>query len=152
MNRLGVIVDLAHINRKGFFDALEVSTAVPIVSHTGVAGAFRHWRNIDDEQIRAVADRGGVVGVIFAPRYLGGPDVGAVCDHVMHVIKVAGEDVPALGSDYDGMVTPPRGLEDVAALPRLTAALLDRGLSRAAVKKMLGENALRVLREVPPRS
>jgi membrane dipeptidase len=151
MNRLGVIVDLAHINRKGFFEALELSTSAPIVSHTGVAGAFQHWRNIDDEQLRAVADRGGVVGVIFAPRYLGGPDLGAVCDHVMHMIKVCGEDVPALGSDYDGMVTPPKGLEDVAALPRLTAALLERGVSRQAVKKMLGENAMRVLREVPPR-
>jgi membrane dipeptidase len=152
MDRVGMIVDLAHINRRGFFDALAVSRSTPIVSHTGVAGVRAHWRNIDDEQIRAVADRGGVIGVIFAPRYLGGDDLGAVCDHLLHIIKVAGEDVPALGSDYDGAVRPPRGLEDVAALPRLTAALLARGLSRAAVKKLLGENAMRVLRDVPPRA
>jgi membrane dipeptidase len=63
---------------------------------------------------------------------------------------VAGEDVPALGSDYDGMVRPPRGLEDVAALPNLTACLLEHGMSREAVKKLLGGNALRVLRDVPP--
>jgi len=151
MERVGMIVDLAHINRKGFFDTLAATRSAPIVSHTGVAGVRAHWRNIDDEQIRAVAERGGVVGVIFAPRYLGGDDLGAVCDHLLHIIKVAGEDVPALGSDYDGAVRPPRGLEDVAALPRLTAALLARGLSRAATKKLLGENALRVLREVPPR-
>jgi membrane dipeptidase len=69
----------------------------------------------------------------------------------MHVIKIAGEDVPALGSDYDGFVRPPIGLEDVAALPRLTAALLARGLSREAVKKLLGWNAMRVLEAVPPR-
>jgi membrane dipeptidase len=149
MDRLGVIVDLAHINRKGFFEALAVSRGVPIVSHTGVAGVRAHWRNIDDEQIRAVAARGGVVGVIFAPRFLGGGDLDAVCDHLAHIIKVAGEDAPALGSDYDGAVRPPRGLEDVAMLPRLTAALLARGLSRAAVKKLLGENALRVLGDVP---
>ncbi len=150
MNRLGIIVDLAHINRKGFFDAIARTTTAPIVSHTGVAGVRAHWRNIDDEQIRAVSARGGVVGVIFAPRFLGGNDLDAVCDHLAHIIKVGGEDVPALGSDYDGMVKPPRGLEDVADLPRLTAALLDRGISRPAVKKLLGENALRVLADVPP--
>jgi membrane dipeptidase len=150
MNRLGVIVDLAHINRKGFFEAVAASTSTPIVSHTGVAGVRRHWRNIDDEQIRAVAARGGVVGVIFAPRFLGADGIDAVCDHMVHIIRVGGEDVPALGSDYDGSVRPPRGLEDVAALPRLTAALLARGLGRDAVKKLLGGNALRVLAEVPP--
>jgi membrane dipeptidase len=150
MNRLGVIVDLAHINRRGFFDAIAATKTAPIVSHTGVAGVRAHWRNIDDEQIRAVGDRGGVIGVIFAPKFLGGDSLDAVCDHLVHIIKVGGEDVPALGSDYDGMVKPPRGLEDVADLPRLTAALLDRGLSRAAVKKLLGENALRVLADVPP--
>jgi membrane dipeptidase len=150
MNRCGVIVDLAHINRKGFFESLELSTTVPIVSHTGVAGVKEHWRNVDDEQIRAVADRGGVIGVIFAPRFLGGDGIPAVCDHILHIIKVAGEEVPALGSDYDGMVRPPHGLEDISGLPRLTAALLERGLSRAACRKLLGENALRVLGEVPP--
>lgn len=150
MNRCGMIVDLAHINRRGFFEALELSTTTPIVSHTGVAGAHEHWRNIDDEQIRAVADRGGVIGIIFAPRYLGGPGLDAVCDHIEHVVKVAGEDVPALGSDYDGMVRPPRGLEDVSLLPNLTMALLARGMSRTAVKKLLGDNAMRVLGDVPP--
>jgi len=151
MERVGMILDLAHINRRGFFEALDISGTTPIVSHTGVAGVRAHWRNIDDEQIRAVADRGGVIGVIFAPRYLGGSDLEAVCDHLLHIIKVAGEDVPALGSDYDGMVRPPRGLEDVAALPRLTLALLRRGLSQAAVLKLLGGNAMRVLASVPPR-
>src|SRR5262249_33938788 len=106
--------------------------------------------NIDDAQLRAIADRGGVVGVIFHPRYLGAATVDAVCDHLEHVIDVAGEGAPALGSDFDGFITPPQGLRDVAALPGLTARLLERGLSRAVVKKLLGENALRVLREVPP--
>jgi membrane dipeptidase len=150
MNRWGLIVDLAHVNRRGFFDAVAATATAPIVSHTGVAGVRAHWRNIDDEQIRAVAERGGVVGVIFAPRYLGGDGVEAVCDHLLHIMNVGGEGVPALGSDFDGAVKPPRGLEDVAALPALTAALLGRGVSRAAVKKLLGENALRVLADVPP--
>jgi membrane dipeptidase len=149
-NRCGVMVDLAHINRKGFFEALALSSTPSIVSHTGVAGVNRHWRNIDDEQLRAVADRGGVVGIIFAPRYLGADGIDAVCAHVLHTVAVAGEDVVALGSDYDGMVKPPRGLEDISAMPRLTAALLAKGMSRAAVRKLLGENVLRVLGDVPP--
>jgi membrane dipeptidase len=149
MNRCGMIVDLAHINRRGFMEALELSTTTPIVSHTGVAGAHKHWRNIDDEQIRAVADRGGVIGIIFAPRYLGGPGLEAVCEHIEHVVKVAGEDVPALGSDYDGMITPPRGLEDVAALPNLTVALSRRGVPPRVLEKILGGNVLRVLDAVP---
>jgi membrane dipeptidase len=145
-----MIGDLAHSNRKGFFAALAASTTVPMVTHTGVSGAHAHWRNIDDEQLRAVADRGGCVGVIFAPRYLGHDGVEAVADHVHHIIKVAGQDVPALGSDYDGFVRPPRGLTDVAKLPALTLALARRGLGTATLKKLLGENALRVMAEVPP--
>jgi membrane dipeptidase len=149
MDRTGMILDLAHINRKGYYEALALHRGVPIVSHTGVAGVKEHWRNIDDDQLRAIADRGGVIGVIFAPRYLGADDIGAVCDHLQHIVNVVGEDTPALGSDYDGAVRPPVGLEDVSCLPSLTAALLDRGMSRAAVKKLLGENALRVLADVP---
>ncbi len=151
MNRLGVVVDLAHINRKGFFEALELSTAPVMVSHTGVLGVHEHWRNIDDEQLRAVADNGGCVGVIFAKRFLGGKSVEAVVDHLIHIIDVAGEDVPALGSDFDGFGIPPRGLEDISMMPNLTAALARRGLAPAVLRKILGENALRVLREVPAR-
>jgi membrane dipeptidase len=122
-----------------------------MVSHTGVLGVHEHWRNIDDEQLRAVARKGGCIGVIFAKRFLGGHDVEAVVDHLMHIIDVAGEDVPALGSDFDGFVVPPHGLEDISMMPNLTAALSARGLSERVLRKILGDNALRVLRDVPPR-
>lgn len=147
--RCGVIVDLAHINRKGYFDALELATVPPMVSHTGVLGVHEHWRNIDDAQIRALADKGGVVGVIFARRYLGGASIDSVVDHLLHVIDVAGEDVPALGSDFDGFVVPPEGLEDIAALPNLTVALSRRGVPTRILEKILGGNVLRVLDAVP---
>lgn len=152
MNRLGVIVDLAHINRTGFFEALAASADPVLVTHTGVAGVHPHWRNIDDDQLRAVGERGGAVGIIFAPRYLGGRSVDAVVDHILHVIDVAGEDVPALGSDFDGFVIPPVGLEDASMLPQLTCALAARGLGRLALEKILGQNALRVLDAVPARA
>jgi len=149
--RCGVVVDLAHTNRPGFFDALDQATLPVMVSHTGVTGVHEHWRNIDDEQLRAVGDNGGCVGIIFSRKYLGGASIEVLVDHLMHIVDVAGEDVPALGSDFDGFVLPPVGLEDVSRIPVLTAALSRRGLSREAIKKILGENALRVLGEVPPR-
>jgi len=147
--RCGVIVDLAHINRQGYFDALELATVPPMVSHTGVLGVHEHWRNIDDEQIRALADKGGCVGIIFSRKYLGSASIDAVVDPLLHVIDVAGDDVPALGSDFDGFVVPPEGLEDVAAMPNLTVALSRRGVPPRVLEKILGGNVLRVLDEVP---
>ncbi len=148
---LGVIVDLAHINRKGFFDACTLATKPMIVSHTGLAGVHDIWRNIDDEQLRAVANTGGIAGVIFVPEFLGRDGLDAVVDHLLHIVNVAGEDAPALGSDWDGFVRPIRGLEEVNKLPDLTDAMLARGVKPSVVRKILRENALRVLREVPPR-
>jgi len=147
--RAGVIVDLAHINRRGYFDALELATVPPMVSHTGVLGVHDHWRNIDDEQLRAIADKGGCVGIIFARKYLGSASIDSVVDHLLHIVDVAGDDVPALGSDFDGFVVPPEGLEDIAAMPNLTVALSRRGVTPRVLEKILGGNVLRVLDTVP---
>lgn len=149
----GVIVDLAHINKRGFLEACEAAKKAGhpvIVSHTGVVGAFAHWRNIDDDQLRAVADLGGVIGVIFAPMFLGGPSINAVIAHMRHIVDVVGEEHVALGSDYDGMVVPPEGLADVSMLPNLTDALLTDGWPIERIGKILRLNALRVLNDVPP--
>jgi membrane dipeptidase len=140
----GVLVDLAHINRRGFLDACAVATKPPIVSHTGVLGAFEHWRNIDDTQLRAVAEKGGVVGVVFYPRYLGGDGLEPVVRHFRHILDVVGEDTPALGSDWDGFIIPTRELADPRGLPLLTDALLAAGLSERTLSKVLRENALRI--------
>jgi len=150
LDRLGVLVDLAHISRAGFLEAAARTKKPPVVSHTGVSGVQTHWRNIDDEQIRAVADKGGCIGVIFAPRYLGADGVDRVVDHLLHIRDVGGEDTPALGSDWDGLVRPPWDLQDPRDLPVLTQALLDRGASPQSIGKMLGGNVLRVLAAVPP--
>jgi membrane dipeptidase len=143
----GMLIDLAHINRRGFMDACAIATRPPIVSHTGVFGAHAHWRNIDDDQLRAVADKGGVVGIVFCPMYLGGRDLDSVVAHLSHVLDVAGEDTPALGSDWDGMVVPTRGLTDPAHLPRLTDAMLRAGFAERTIGKILRGNVLRVLRD-----
>lgn len=143
----GVLVDLSHINRAGFLDACRIARKPPIVSHTGLLGAHAHPRNIDDEQLRAVADLGGIVGVIFYPRYLGGDGIEQVVRHFRHVLDTVGEDVPALGSDWDGFIVPTRELSDPRGLPRLTDALLRAGISRRVLGKILRGNVMRVLAE-----
>jgi membrane dipeptidase len=144
---LRVIVDLAHMNRRGFLDVCAMATRPPIVSHTGVLGAFEHWRNIDDDQLRAVADKGGVVGVIFCPRYLGADGLEPVVKHLRHILDVVGEDVPALGSDWDGFIVPTRELKDPRGLPLLTDALLEAGIPERTIGKILRGNVMRVLGE-----
>ena len=143
----GVIVDLAHINRRGWLDACTLARRPIYCTHTGVAGAFAHWRNVDDEQLRALAATGGAAGVIFVPSYLGGDGLAPVVRHLRHMIDVGGEDLPALGSDWDGMIIPTRELSDASKLPALTTALLRSGMSRGTVRKIIRDNALRVLRE-----
>jgi membrane dipeptidase len=144
-----MFVDLAHVDRRGFWDAVEVhDPSLPLVdTHTGVCGVKDHWRNIDDDQVRAIADSGGVVGIIFEPSFLrarGMPKDGRlVVAHMAHVIDVAGEDAVAIGSDYDGSIVPPKDLRDgFAAYYRLVQYMLEAGWSEARIRKILGLNFL----------
>jgi membrane dipeptidase len=151
-----ILVDLAHISRSGFADALEAHdpSLPPIVSHTGVCGAQPSWRNLDDAQIRALAARGGVVGVMYHRGFLGRPSwrVGAdaVVRHLEHAIRVGGEEVAALGSDWDGLIVTPRDMPTVLELPVLVQRMLDHGFSEDRIARILGGNALRVLAAIRP--
>jgi membrane dipeptidase len=152
LNAARVFVDLAHIDPKSFWDAVGVhDRAQPlIVTHTGVSGVRPLWRNIDDRQVKAVADTGGTIGIIYAQAFLGrpgGPRDGAmVVEHMEHVIKVAGEDFVSIGSDYDGSIIPPPGLRSGGdSYPRLVQYMLDRGWNDGRIGKVLGGNALRAL-------
>ena len=127
LDRRRVFVDLAHINRRGFFDAVAAHdrTLPLLVSHTGIAGVHRHWRNVDDEQLRAVAATGGVIGVMYQSSFLGEPLLGgraeAIVEHLAHIVDVAGEDHAALGSDWDGAIVTPRDMATCLELPRLSS-------------------------------
>jgi membrane dipeptidase len=156
LNERRVLVDLAHISARGFWAACNAHARdVPfVVTHTGVSGVYRHWRNLDDDQIRAVARSGGAVGIMYHAPFLGDRPwagrVDTIARHIEHVLNVAGEDTPALGSDWDGSIITPRDMPTCLELPRLVEALQKRGIPPRAIGKILGQNFLRVLREVRP--
>ncbi len=149
LNRQRIFVDLAHISREGFDDVLKVHDASQplLITHTGVDAVYPHWRNATDDQLRAVAATGGVVGVMFQGQFLGKGQVSAahVVDHLQHIIELVGEDHAALGSDFDGAIIPPRDLKSVLDLPRLVELMIRRGFGDRAIKKILGQNFLRAL-------
>lgn len=150
-NDAGILLDVAHASRKTFWHMHEASRTPVFSSHSGADGVHRHARNLDDAQIRAIASRGGIVGIIFVSPYLGSPfcSLETVADHVEHVAKVGGEDCVALGSDFDGFMILPRGLRDAADLPRLTELLWRRGWREPQLGKFLGGNVLRYLGNGP---
>jgi membrane dipeptidase len=156
LNAGRIFVDLAHISREGFFDAVAVHdrTQPLIVTHTGVNGVHPHWRNLDDEQIRAIADTGGTIGVMYQSSFLGPSILRGraewVVQHLEHVVRVGGEACGSLGSDWDGMIVPPVDLPTCLELPRLVQIMLDRGWPETRVRAVLGGNFLRSLRELRP--
>ena len=156
MNARRIFVDLAHIHERAFWDAVAVHdrTQPLVATHTGVAGVHPHWRNLTDPQVKAIADTGGVVGIIFSTEFLsrpGGPrDGGMIVEHVEHAIRVAGEDAVALGSDLDGMIVPPPDVPGVDAYPRVVQHMLDRGFGETRIRKVLGGNFLRALAALRP--
>lgn len=155
-NQARVFVDLAHASKRTFWEAHEVhDRSLPfIVSHTGVEGVRKHWRNIDDDQIRAVAESGGVVGIMYQSQFLQPVTLyaqrKAIVDHLAHVIHVVGEDHAAIGTDYDGAIVPPADLADVTHHPKLVQDMLDRGWSPERIRKILGLNYLRVVQALRP--
>lgn len=154
LNERKVLVDLAHISARGFWAACQAHAKdTPfVVTHTGVSGVYRHWRNLDDDQIRAVAESGGVVGIMYHAPFLGDRPwagrVATIARHIAHLLRVGGEDTPALGSDWDGSIITPRDMPTCLELPRLVAALSRLGIEDRVVQKILGLNFLRVVRDV----
>ncbi len=148
MERLGMVVDLAHVNQRGVDDALRSLRQPFVVSHTACAALHGARRNLDDDTLRRMADRGGVIGVANGRNFVGRPGVEGFVDHLDHVIRVAGSESAALGTDFDGFIIPVEGMPDVVSYARVTEVLLARGHSETVVRKVLGENVLRVLTEV----
>jgi membrane dipeptidase len=196
MNRQGILVDVSQVSDKTFYDALEVSRAPLIASHSSCRAISSNLRNMTDDMIRALAAKGGLILINYNRIYLSQeyndafksvvgdnsrsqkvfrkecgddefcqlmaqdrltkqlrdegklPHVGweKIVEHIDHVVKLVGPDHVGLGSDFDG-ANMPDGMEDAAKLPNITEALLRKGYSEAAIRKILGENILRVMGE-----
>jgi membrane dipeptidase len=202
MNRLGMMVDISHVADKAFEDAIAVSKAPVIASHSSARALTDVPRNMTDDMLRELAKNGGVVQVNFYCGFIARdpdynkkvkafndahpdlvkqqeqlqkqleqdhsaetkakldqvsdqlkagvprPPLSDLIDHIDHVTKVAGIDHVGIGSDFDGINCTPQGIDSVADLPKITEALVDRGYSENDIKKILGENLLRVFRDV----
>ena len=152
-NEKGVMVDVSHLNAAGLKDVLDISAKPIIASHSNARAVADHRRNLSDEQIRAIADNGGVIGVTFERRFLSvdykkaSPD--DLFNHIDHLVNVAGVEHVGLGSDFDGC-SPPSWLDSGEKYPLITQGLLQRGYAPDAIRKILGENLRRVFLEVLP--
>ena len=147
LNRLGMIVDVSHLSDAGFWDVLEISKDPVVASHSNARAVCPHPRNMTDEMIRALAERGGVMGMNFAPDFVDKtrPSVETLVDHIVDLV---GPEHVGLGSDFDGIPNTPKGLEDASKMPAITEELVKRGYSEDYIRLILGGNHLRLIRQV----
>lgn len=151
MNRLGMLIDLAHVSEEVMNQVLTLSKAPVIFSHSSAYTICPHKRNVPDDVLRRVNETKGIVMVNFYNDYVTCSNTASlsdVADHFDHIKKVAGADIIGFGGDYDGVPRVPVGLEDVSKVPNLVAELLKRGWTDEEVKAALGNNLLRVMSEV----
>ena len=148
-NELGLDTDLAHINDRAFYEVLELSRKPVTMTHAGVCSLCPHWRCLTDDQIRALADQGGVLGIAFAPFFIH-PEAATIdrlVEHICYVAELVGVEHVAIGSDFDGLGTTPAVVPDVSQLPLLTQSMLAHGLSEAEVAQIWGGNFARLLQQ-----
>lgn len=192
MNALGMMVDISHVGVQTFWDVINTTTKPIIASHSAVYALCQHQRNLNDEQIKAIAKNGGVIQVNFYSAFLdnnyikkvdnffakhaneeksltaGGMNefqseeflfnkyknevepfrvpLSVLIDNIEYIIKLVGADYVGIGSDFDGIQSPPQELDDVTNYPLITKALVEKGYSKKEITKILGGNFLRVLK------
>jgi membrane dipeptidase len=150
-NRLRILIDLSHLNERGFWDVAAISTAPLVATHSNAHAISPHSRNLTDKQLAAIRESGGLVGVNFATSFLR-PDgrrdkatpAALIIEHVEHMVEHVGEDGVGFGSDFDGAQVPAE-LGDAAGLQTLVQIMRARGFSEPLIDKLCFQNWLRVL-------
>ncbi|OPX42489.1 membrane dipeptidase [Ruminiclostridium hungatei] len=151
MNRLRMLVDVSHLSEVGFWDVINLSKSPVIASHSNSKKLCSHARNLTDRQLLALKQIGGVTGLNLYPLFLtdsGKANIKDAVSHIEYIVSLTGEDTLGLGSDFDGIDCAPDGLEGVQFYPVLLNELLKLNYSEALVKKIAGDNFLRVIKEV----
>ena len=152
-NELKIMIDLSHLNEAGFWDVARHSNAPLVATHSNAHSITQHSRNLTDEQLRAIADSDGLVGLNFATAFLredgkmlADVPLSQMLKHLDYLLEILGEDRVGLGSDYDGAVMPDK-LMDLSGLPNLRLAMKEHGYDESIIKKICHENWLRVLQK-----
>jgi membrane dipeptidase len=150
-NEMGILIDLSHLNEKGFWDVQKHSRAPLIATHSNAHALCPSSRNLTDDQIRAIGDSGGMIGLNFANGFLrsdgawrGDTPFDVMLRHLDHLMELAGSDHVGLGSDFEGARIP-QDINDVTGLPKLAAAMTSRGYDAALVDKLCRDNWIATL-------
>lgn len=150
MNRLGMLIDVSHLSDQGFADVAELSKQPFVASHSNARTVTHHSRNLTDEMIKTLANKGGVIGLNFCAEFLGVSDISLVDDmvrHVLHIKQIGGSDVIALGTDFDG-VDSRLEIGHMGQIGKLVRALETAGFSSAELEKFFWRNTARVIKDV----
>lgn len=149
MNRLGMLIDVSHLAERGFWDVLELSEAPVIASHSNARAVWDHPRNLTDEQIRGIAQKGGIIGINFVAEFVGpkGCNLEHLWQHIDHICSLVGDDFLGFGSDFDGTDKLPKGIRDVTSFPAVISALRSYGCPETTIQKICYDNCLQLLKE-----
>ena len=152
MNNLGITLDLSHLNEKCFWDAIKITNLIPIATHSNARTLTNHPRNLYDDQLLAISERGGVTGIVFYNTFLktgkNTPTLEDIFKHTDYIINLCGEDHVGIGTDLDGgkIEEFPLEMRQISSLPVVAQYFLDKGYTEERVKKIMGSNFLRVLK------
>lgn len=152
MERLGIIIDVSHLSDAGFYDVLKYTKKPFVASHSNARSVCSAVRNLTDNMIRKLSDRGGVTGINFCKDFLGTPVFGKDYLHqavqqMKYLVKVGGEDFVGLGSDFDG-ITPYNDFKNCTVMPKLADYMKKEGFSQSQIEKIFYKNVLRVYKEL----
>ncbi|EGO62801.1 dipeptidase [Acetonema longum] len=151
MNRLGMIVDVSHLSDQGFYDVAQLSSRPFVASHSNARSITGHSRNLTDEMIRLLAEKGGITGLNFCHAFLGeDPATSRIEDmvrHIRHIVNAGGIEVMALGTDFDGISSSQLEIEHMGEIDKLVQALEQSGFTSGEIEKICWRNAWRVIQD-----